>query len=64
MEIITRNIFQALLIIVETSASNLEDCNWVSHAYRESLLQYKAMNVESRCRMFVELWSDSIQVAS
>ncbi len=31
--------------------------------YKQSLLAYKAMNVERQHRIFVELWSDWIRIA-
>ncbi len=38
--------------------------NWadIIHHFRQSLLEYKAMNVERQCRIFVEPWSDSIPI--
>ncbi len=39
-----------------------KNCN-EKHAHHQSLLEYKAMNVERQHRIFIEPWSDSIHVA-
>ncbi len=50
--------WSSLLSLLQTTCENS-----VKHVHNQSLLRYKAMNVERQRCIFFELWSDSIHIA-